>query len=447
MMYDAVANVEPAPAVPLKAAYISESATAAADSGLEPSIIYACTYTDISVLAHTPEGEHGAGIYALSFCPKTGSLARLSQTSVSPNPAFLVQHPRHKNIVYGTTEQIQGDGHIVTYRVAPGGALEVVASVPAAGRSTCYINIHESCESLIAVNYWDAKTCTFAMADDGTVAEVPSDVAMQPGAQYVIDNKPGRDEHWCYRQRWPHSHCCVTEPYSKRYSFVTDLGLDSVFVYEWEHATGKLNEKCQVKLEAGRGPRHIVFHPTLKTAYISNELDSTVTALKYNPKVYNGEGTVVESLQDEGATLEHMQCLSSLPESWQNTGKVHDNGVWKAASHSAELHIHPTGKFLYVANRGHDSIAVYAIHPADGSISLVEIKPSGGKCPRNFNFDVTGRWIIVGNQNSNNLTSFRINEGTGALTLACQVDMPLPNYVFSLPASVATAAAINASEE
>merc|ERR1711998_12480 len=141
--------------------------------------------------------------------------------------------------------------------------------------------------------------------------------------------------------------------------------------------------------------RHLVFHPKLRCAYVGNELESTVTVLRYNTKE-SSNGYTAEEAKDSDALLSHVQTISSLPEEFQNEGFVTPAGVWKAASHSSEIRLHPNGRFLYIGNRGHDSICVYKIDEADGTLSIIEVHPSGGKCPRNFNFDRSGRYLVVG---------------------------------------------------
>jgi 6-phosphogluconolactonase len=303
------------------------------------------------------------------------------------------------------------------------------------GKSTCYVNIEQQSASyMVLVNYWDAKLSTVPLSPDGT-AGTPTEVLMQPGAEYVAAQQPTREEHWTYRQRWPHSHCCVTEPYTQQLMFVTDLGLDKVFAYTLDAAAGCLSPQGEVQLKKGRGPRHLVFHPKHQVAYVGNELESTVTVLRYNAPVTAAAGSpyTVHDADDEGALLSHAQTLSTLPEEFRNEGFVTPLGVWKAASHSSEIRLHPNGRYLYVGNRGHDSICVLAIDEVDGSLSLVEIHPSGGRCPRNFNFDRTGRFLVVGNQDTNTLNTFSICAKSGRLSEVHTLELPSPNFVYAVP--------------
>ena len=146
------------------------------------------------------------------------------------------------------------------------------------------------------------------------------------------------------------------------------------------------------------------------------------------------EACVMVSAHDPASPLRHLQTLSSLPESEQGKSIITPEGIWKAASHSSELRLRPDGRFLYVGNRGHDSIAIYAVDElSGGTLSLVDIASCGGACPRNFNFSRCGRYLVVGNQNSSTLVSFAVDADTGRLSAVDTLPLPSPNYVYSLP--------------
>jgi 6-phosphogluconolactonase (cycloisomerase 2 family) len=193
-------------------------------------------------------------------------------------------------------------------------------------------------------------------------------------------------------------------------------------------------------------------------AYVGNELDSTVTVLAYTPPA-DADNVIVEDAVPAAAAapaesaigaeaapcaafdahaadspLRHLQTLSSLPAEEQGKSIITPEGIWKAASHSSELRLRPDGRFLYVGNRGHDSIAIYAVdEAAGGTLRLVEIASCGGACPRNFGFSRCGRFLVVGNQNSSTLVSFAVDAETGLLSRVATMALPSPNYVYSLP--------------
>lgn len=300
---------------------------------------------------------------------------------------------------------------------------------------------------MVLVNYWDAKLSTLPVNKAGVVGE-PTEVLQQPEAEYCQTHNPTREEHWTYRQRWPHSHCCVTEPYTQQTLYVCDLGLDRIFAYELDAHEGRLQAKAEVQLQKGRGPRHLVFHPSIKCAYVGNELESTITVLKMNDHHLSlSAGYTVHDGKDPEALLHAMQTLSCLPDDFQNEGFITPAGVWKAASHTSEIRIHPSGKWVYMGNRGHDSVAVFAVDDADGSLTLVEITSSGGKCPRNFNFDRSGRFMVVGNQDTNTLNVFEICLSTGKLTETHQMPLPSPNFVYAVPVPLQSPETVRAGVE
>mmetsp|Transcript_49354 Transcript_49354/g.100765 ORF Transcript_49354/g.100765 Transcript_49354/m.100765 type:complete len:430 (-) Transcript_49354:440-1729(-) len=396
---------------------------------VETELVMVTGYTNPEKLAHTPKGESGSGVYAFKLETRSGKITPEGIENVEPNPAFLVKHPK-LDLVYGTAECIDGPGDILTFALdhsAPA-RMKLVGREAAGGRSTCYINIAKDCEKVTVVNYWDAKVCVLPLDEAGAVQPV-CHTSIHPGAEYVENNNPDRAEHWEYRQRWPHAHCAVTEPYSDKQGriYVCDLGKDSVVEYELDGTA--LRKTGGVQLQAGLGPRHLVFHPTLKVAYIVNELTSSVSVFKYNPKELNG---AEEDSQTPGALLEHAQTISTLPSDWQDKQTI-KNGVWKAASHCSEIRIHPSGKLLFIGNRGHDSLAVFKIDRTTGQLTLAGIHPSNGMCPRNYNFSLTGRWVIVGNQDSNNITVMEVDEEVGSLKITSSLPCPSPNYVYVVP--------------
>ena len=253
---------------------------------------------------------------------------------------------------------------------------------------------------------------------------------------------PNREEHWKFRQRWPHSHCCVTEPYHGVVHFVVDLGLDRIFAYRVDARKGTLVPKGSVRLPKGKGPRHLLFHPTIRAAYLVNELDSTVSAFRVHlPEAWIesehwGEpDDVVDDCETPGAVLELTQCLSSLPPSEQGKTTISPQGIWKAASHSSEIRMHPEGTHFAVGNRGHDSVAIFAVRQT-GAMELVGITPSRGACPRNFNWTCGGKYLVVGNQNSSTVCVFAFDRTSGALTPAHETaGVTSPNFVFPIPCS------------
>jgi 6-phosphogluconolactonase len=211
------------------------------------------------------------------------------------------------------------------------------------------------------------------------------------------------------RQREPHAHSINLDA-ANRFAFVADLGLDKVLVYRFDPSAGTLepNDPPAAVIASGSGPRHFAFHPSGRFAYVINELNSTVTAFAYDA---------------ERGTLQTLQTVTTLPEGFD--GK----------SFPAEVQVHPSGKFLYGSNRGHDSIACFAIDAATGRLTPIGHEPTQGKNPRNFGIDPTGAYLLAANQDGDNVVAFRIDPATGKLSPTGQsIRVPMPVCVkFMLP--------------
>jgi 6-phosphogluconolactonase len=203
------------------------------------------------------------------------------------------------------------------------------------------------------------------------------------------------------RQKAPHAHSINVDS-GNRFAFAADLGLDKIMIYRFDPAQGTLapHQPESVSLKPGAGPRHFAFHPTGRYAYVINELDSTVTAFTCQP---------------ERGALNAIQTISTLPQDFRGENST------------AEVQVHPTGKFLYGSNRGHDSIAVFAIDPSSGRLTYVENEPTQGQTPRNFGIDPTGTFLLAANQDSDTVVVFRIDVTSGQLQPAGQtVKVPSP---------------------
>ncbi len=192
------------------------------------------------------------------------------------------------------------------------------------------------------------------------------------------------------RQTGPHAHSANLDP-TNRFAFVPDLGMDKVMIYKLDIAAGKLvaGEQPWAEVAPGAGPRHFTFHPNMLYAYVINEIGSTITAFAYD--MANGK-------------LTEVQTVPTLPEDFDGE------------STTADIHVHPSGKFLYGSNRGHDSIAIFEVDEATGKLTPIGHESTQGKSPRNFGLDPTGTFLLAANQNSDTIVSFRIDTATGKLT-------------------------------
>jgi 6-phosphogluconolactonase len=210
------------------------------------------------------------------------------------------------------------------------------------------------------------------------------------------------------RQAGPHAHSINVAP-DNRFAFVADLGLDRVMIYRFDPQRGTLeaNNPPWASLAPGAGPRHFAFHPSGRSAYVINEMKSTVTAFAYDAN---------------RGSLDEIQTVTTLPESFIGNNTT------------AEVQVHPSGRFLYGSNRGHDSIAVYAIDAETGRLTFVEHESTGGSTPRNFGLDPDGRYLLAANQASDSVVVFRIDAATGALTpTGHSIEVPSPVCVRIVP--------------
>lgn len=340
------------------------------------------------------------GIYSFHFDSGTGRLTSMAVAATTPDPSFLtVAH--NEKYLYAVNELSEfggkKSGAVTSYSIdAKSGKLVQLNQVASGGADPCYVSFDQSGKYLLVANYTGGSVSTFPIAADGHIG---------PAAAFVQHTGSGPNKE---RQEGPHAHYSATSA-NNRFVFVVDLGLDEVVVYRFDPATGSLtpNDPPFAKLAPGAGPRHLAFHPNGKFAYVLNEVIPTVTALAYDSK---------------SGSFSTLQTLSTIPKDFT------------AHNDTAEIVVHPSGKFLYASNRGHDSIAEFTIDPAKGTLTLAGDFPTQGKTPRNFALDPTGKFLLAANQESNNIVIFRIEQSTGALVATGQVaQVPAPVDIVFVP--------------
>jgi 6-phosphogluconolactonase len=276
------------------------------------------------------------------------------------------------------------------------GQLTQLNQQPSQGTGPCHLVVDRTGKNVIVVNYSSGSVTVVPLGDDGRLR--PPSCSIQHEGSSV---DPAR-------QKGPHAHS-VNLDAGNRFAFVADLGLDKVLIYRFDAEKGLLeaNRPPFASLAPGAGPRHFAFHPNGRFAYVINEMQSTVTAFRFN--LQSGELTT-------------MQSVSALPTGYQ--GK----------SWTAEVQVHPSGKFLYGSNRGHDSIAIFGVDPETGMLTAKGHEPTQGKTPRNFALDPTGTFLLAENQESGTIVVFRIDAQTGLLTATGQkVEVPSPVCVKMIP--------------
>jgi 6-phosphogluconolactonase len=320
-----------------------------------------------------------AGIHVYTFNTESGVLTYEDSVSGLGNPSFLAVDARRFHL-FAVSEvmEFQGTsgGAVASYAIQPEtGKLTFRNVQPTFGGASCHISMDREGKRLFTANYMGGSVSMFPIADTGEV-EKAAEVIQHYGSSIL----PGRQEA-------PHAHSVTLDP-TGTYAFAADLGLDKIIIYKIEGSLGKMLPHNEVSMNPGAGPRHLVFHPGGNYVYVINELDSTITAFTYD---------------SQRGTIDPIQTVSTQPE--------HDQKI----STCADIHISPCGKFLYGSNRGHDSIAVFAIDTATGKLTLVEHASTLGKTPRNFALSPDGRFVLVANQDSNAIVVFERDEQTGQL--------------------------------
>ncbi len=333
-------------------------------------MVYAGTFT-----------HRGArGIYRYRLDTDTGALIAGGPPLPLSNPAFLAFGPGKRHL-YTVNEQSefmgQKSGGVSALAVAPKtGELRLLNQQLSHGTSPCHLSVDSMGRYVFVANYGSGTVAMLPILDDGRLGQA-SDVVQHHGASGV---NPARQE-------GPHAHSVTISP-DDRFAFVCDLGLDRVMIYRIDYEKGQLlpNDPPWVEANPGSGPRHFAFHPTHRYAYVINELDSTITAY---------------ACDHEQGALSPLQTISTLPEKVENT--------------CADLHVAPSGHFLYGSNRGHDSIAIFAIDPGTGKLTPLGHESTRGKTPRNFALTPDGRYLLAANRDSDNITVFLVDQESGQL--------------------------------
>jgi len=329
----------------------------------------------------------------------TGAMTGLGVAGEIANPGFLAVHPNHRFVYSVSSARIAGQnvGLVSAFLLdRPKGKLSLVNQKQSGGSNPTHLAVDNTGKNLLVANYGSGSVEVFPIRKDGSL-DTPSAFEQHRGSS--VDPR---------RQEGPHAHSISTDP-ANRFVFSCDLGMDKVMVYQFDSSKGTLaaNDPAFGLLKPGAGPRHHAFHPGGKYLYVINELDSTMTAFAYDGK--------------RGA-LREIQTLTTLPKDF--AGK----------SYPAEVAVHPSGKFLYGSNRGHDSIVVYGIDQKTGSLRLIEHQSTAGKVPRHFEIDPTGNFLLAANQDSGTVVNFRIDATTGKLTpLGVVIHAESPMCVKAVP--------------
>jgi 6-phosphogluconolactonase len=344
-------------------------------------------------------GKSGKGIYRCELDLTTGKLSNLMLVAEVDQPTFLAIHPSHQFLYsvgeYGKLGPKKTGGINAFALDAKTGTLKLLNLQSSGGDGPCHLVVDRSGTCVLAANYNGGSVCALPIQKDGSLGEMTAFIQHEGKS---IDPA---------RQTGPHAHSINVDAANK-FAFAADLGLDKLLSYRFDAAKGTLtnNDPAALDLPGGSGPRHFAFHPTGKFAYVINELAQTVTAMTYDA--------------DRGA-LKAVQTVSTVP-------------MPVKGNSTAEVVVHPSGKFLYGSNRGHNSIAIFTIDEKTGALTSAGWQGKGIKTPRNFALAPTGKYLIVANQDGNSLVVFQVNAKTGQLDeTGVSVEVPRPMCVRFVP--------------
>ena len=333
----------------------------------------------------TPKNGLSKGIYYAKFNTESGKMTAPALAAEINSPGFLAMHPSGNQLY--SVGRVDGKASVVAYAIKKQGgrsSLKFINAVEISDGGAAHVSVDRSGNYLLTAQYGGGSTALFDLADDGSVHS-QLQLAKHEGGSRVVDR----------RQDKPHAHWTGTSP-DNQFAFVPDLGLDKVVIYKLDAEKGKLVSHGFGVCPPGGGPRHMKFHPNGKYVFVLNELALSITCFNYDAKA---------------GTMHPFQTIQTL------TDEVKAKETFNSAS---EIRVHSSGKFVYSANRGHDSISVFRVDQATGKLSFVESEPIRGGWPRNFNIDPSGRWIVAAGRDSNTATVFRIDQETGELTFTRQ---------------------------
>jgi 6-phosphogluconolactonase len=346
----------------------------------------------VRVYVGTYTGGDSRGIYRFDFNRETGEAGEATLAAEATNPSFLAIHPNQRFLyAVGEIGQFEGisSGSVSAYAIEASGDLRPINSQPSRGAGPCHLVVDGEGRNVLVANYGGGSAAVLPIRADGGL-DAATGFIQHEGTSI----NPSRQE-------GPHAHSINLDA-NGRFAFVADLGLDKILVYRFDGKTGTITPHAApfVRVAPGGGPRHFAIHPSGRFAYTNNEITSSVTAF-----VFDGEHGL----------FGEFQTASTLPDGFEG-----DNST-------AEIRVHPSGKYLYVSNRGHDSVAAFAIDSQSGRLTPLGHTPTEGQTPRNFNLDKAGQYLIAANQNSHNLTIFRVDEASGRLRpTGQQVAIPSP---------------------
>jgi 6-phosphogluconolactonase len=342
-----------------------------------PTFVYVGTYT----------GPKSKGIYLFRLqtdnleVSQNITLVPLGLAAETPSPSFFDIDLAHRRL-YAVNELSEFEGKpgggVSAFAIdASSGMLKLLNQRSSMGSGPCHIVSDQNHRHVLVANYGSGSVAVLPVNADGTLGAA-SDVAQHNGRSVNRE-----------RQNGPHAHCVTFDP-ANRFVFVCDLGLDKIMAYRFDAAQGKLTPHTPpfTSVKPGAGPRHMVFRPDGRFAYVINELSSTINVFAYDATA---------------GVLREIQTVSTLPE------------YFDGANTTAEIDVHPSGRWIYGSNRGHNSVVLFAVDPEKGTLTYVEEQGTGGAKPRHFGIEPSAKHLAIGNQDSDTVLVCRIDAGNGRL--------------------------------
>jgi 6-phosphogluconolactonase len=315
----------------------------------------------------------------------SGELRQVEAVNAGANPSFLALHPNGR-VLYAVSEVDKGavSAFAITRET---GALARLNEQSSEGRAPCFVSLDRSGRALFVANYSSGTVALLPIRSNGSLTRATS----------VIQHTGSGPN--AARQKAPHAHSIVADP-SNHFVLAADLGADRIFMYGLDDKTLHRIETGDAIMRPGAGPRHVAFHPTRPLVFVANELDSTVTTLRFDDK--RGE---LSSIATRATIL----------------------GGWKGTNYPADIHVESSGRMVYVSNRGHNSISVFSVAESNGALTLDQVISTEGDWPRNFTLDPTEQWLLVAHQRSDSIVVFRRDTTTGRLSPTRQrITLPSP---------------------
>jgi 6-phosphogluconolactonase len=334
------------------------------------------------------QGGESRGVYRATLNLDSGDLSQPKLAAELPSPGFVAVHPNGQRL-YSLFRLPNREGGVAVFEIdSQEGTLRPLNRQPIGDGGASHLAVDHSGRCLFTAQYGAGSVAVFPLDEEGRI---------QSRSCLVKHEGSGPNPE---RQQQPHPHWVGVDG-GNRFLFVPDLGTDQIVIYRLDLEAGRIERHGHGRAPAGGGPRHMKFHPQANFAFVVNELQMSVTSFAYDP---------------DAGTLEALQTISTLPEELQ-----------EVPNKASEIRIHPSGQFVYAANRGHDSIAVFRVDSNSGKLTFVEREAIRGSWPRNFNLDPTGKWLLAAGRNSNTVSVFRVDSQTGGLTFTGRtVNCPTP---------------------